>query len=34
MPMFSSEMTPKEIRGQVGSFYQLFFTFGIFTSYW
>ena len=34
VPMFSSEMVPKEIRGQVGSFYQLMFTFGIFTSYW
>ncbi len=34
VPMFSSEMTPKEIRGQVGSFYQLMFTLGIFTSYW
>lgn len=32
--MFSSEMVPKEIRGQVGSFYQLMFTMGIFTSYW
>lgn len=27
IPMFSSEMTPKELRGQVGSFFQLFFTF-------
>lgn len=34
VPMFSSEMTPKEIRGQIGSFFQWFFTFGIFTSYW
>jgi sugar porter (SP) family MFS transporter len=34
VPMFSSEMTPKEIRGQVGSFFQWFFTFGIFVSYW
>lgn len=34
VPMFSSEMVPKEIRGQVGSFYQLMFTLGIFTSYW
>ncbi|TKA29020.1 hypothetical protein B0A50_03432 [Salinomyces thailandicus] len=34
VPMFSSEMTPKQIRGQVGSFYQLMFTLGIFTSYW
>lgn len=34
VPMFSSEMSPKELRGQIGSFFQLFFTFGIFTSYW
>ncbi|KAK2614731.1 hypothetical protein N8I77_001536 [Diaporthe amygdali] len=34
VPMFSSEMAPKEIRGQIGSFFQWFFTFGIFTSYW
>ncbi|KAF1346599.1 MFS sugar transporter-like protein [Delphinella strobiligena] len=34
VPMFSSEMSPKELRGQIGSFYQLFYTFGIFTSYW
>ncbi|CAM1507519.1 Fc.00g071600.m01.CDS01 [Cosmosporella sp. VM-42] len=34
IPMFSSEMVPKELRGQIGSFFQLFFTFGIFTSYW
>jgi sugar porter (SP) family MFS transporter len=34
VPMFSSEMTPKELRGQIGSFFQWFFTFGIFVSYW
>lgn len=34
VPMFNAEMTPKQIRGQVGSFYQLMFTLGIFTSYW
>ena len=34
VPMFSSEMCPKQIRGQVGSFYQLMYTLGIFTSYW
>lgn len=34
VPMFSSEMSPKSMRGQIGSFYQLFYTFGIFTSYW
>lgn len=27
VPMFSSEMAPKEMRGQVGSFFQWFFTF-------
>jgi MFS family permease len=34
VPMFLGEMSPKELRGRIGSFYQLFFTFGIFTSYW
>lgn len=34
VPMFSSEMSPKEIRGKIGSFFQWFFTFGIFVSYW
>lgn len=34
VPMFSGEMTPKQIRGQVGSLYQFMFTLGIFTSYW
>ncbi|KAE8451479.1 hypothetical protein EG329_003552 [Mollisiaceae sp. DMI_Dod_QoI] len=34
VPMFSSEMAPKQLRGQIGSFFQLFYTFGIFTSYW
>jgi MFS family permease len=34
VPMFSAEMTPKQMRGQIGSFYQLMFTIGIFTSYW
>lgn len=28
VPMFSSEMVPKNLRGQIGSFYQLFYTFG------
>jgi len=27
VPMFSSEMAPKELRGQIGSFFQWFFTF-------
>ena len=34
VPMYSSEMAPKELRGQIGCFFQLLFTFGIFTSYW
>ncbi|TPX09061.1 uncharacterized protein E0L32_001677 [Thyridium curvatum] len=34
VPMFSSEMVPKEMRATCGSFFQWFFTFGIFTSYW
>lgn len=33
VPMFNSEMMPKELRGQVGSFFQWFYTFGIFISY-
>ncbi|KAJ8114472.1 hypothetical protein ONZ43_g4895 [Nemania bipapillata] len=33
VPMFNSEMMPKELRGQVGSFFQWFYTFGIFVSY-
>jgi MFS family permease len=28
VPMFNSEMAPKELRGQIGSFFQLFYTFG------
>ncbi|KAK4982363.1 hypothetical protein LTR66_009320 [Elasticomyces elasticus] len=34
LPMFNGEVMPKEMRGQVGSFFQWFYTFGIFTSYW
>ena len=34
VPMYSSEMTPRELRGQIGCFFQLFFTLGIFFSYW
>ncbi|KAI1194454.1 putative MFS quinate transporter [Nemania serpens] len=33
VPMFNSEMMPKELRGQIGSFFQWFYTFGIFVSY-
>lgn len=34
VPMYSSEMTPKELRGRIGCFFQLFYTIGIFVSYW
>lgn len=34
VPMYSAEMTPREIRGRCGSFYQWMYTWGIFTSYW
>lgn len=30
----SAEMSPKEIRGQLGSLFQFFFTLGVMTSYW
>lgn len=26
VPMYNSEMTPKELRGQIGSFFQFFYT--------
>jgi hypothetical protein len=32
VPMFSSEIAPKEIRGQIGNFFQWFYTFG--ESFW
>lgn len=34
IPMYSAEMSPKEIRGQLGSMFQFFFTLGVMTSYW
>ena len=34
VPLYSSEMSPKELRGRIGSGYQWLFTWGIFTSYW
>lgn len=34
VPMYSAEMTPKEIRGRCGSFYQWMYTWGIFLAYW
>lgn len=34
VPLYSSEMSPKELRGRIGSGYQFLFTWGIFCSYW
>lgn len=34
VPMYSSEMSPPELRGQIGCFFQFFFTIGILISYW
>lgn len=34
VPIYSSEMSPPELRGQIGCFFQLFFTLGSFASYW
>lgn len=34
IPMSSSKTSPKHLRGQIGCFFQLFYTLGIFTSYW
>jgi MFS family permease len=34
VPMYSAEMTPKEIRGRCGSFYQWMYTWGVFSAYW
>lgn len=34
IPVYLSEMSPKEIRGRLGSCYQLMFTVGILISYW
>ena len=34
MPMYSAEMTPKEIRGRCGSFYQWLYTWEILIAYW
>ncbi|KAK0654654.1 putative quinate permease [Lasiodiplodia hormozganensis] len=34
VPQYNAEMSPKEIRGRLGSFFQMAFTLGIFTSYW
>ncbi|KAJ9482684.1 hypothetical protein VN97_g10729, partial [Penicillium thymicola] len=34
IPIYMSEMSPKEIRGRLGSCYQLTYTVGILVSYW
>lgn len=34
VPLYASEMSPKELRGRIGSGYQFLFTWGIFASYW
>ncbi|KAJ6139757.1 hypothetical protein N7471_006243 [Penicillium samsonianum] len=34
IPIYMSEMSPKEIRGRLGSCYQLAYTVGILVSYW
>ncbi|KAF2450549.1 putative MFS sugar transporter [Karstenula rhodostoma CBS 690.94] len=34
IPMYSAEMAPKHLRGQLGTLFQGCFTLGVFTSYW
>lgn len=34
VPMFCAEMAPKNMRGQLGSCFQLFFALGVCVSYW
>lgn len=34
VPMFSAEMAPKNLRGQLGSMFQVGFAFGVCVSYW
>ena len=34
VPLYASEMSPKTMRGRIGSGYQFLFTWGIFCSYW
>ena len=34
VPIYMSEMSPKEVRGRLGSSYWLMFTSGILASYW
>jgi MFS family permease len=33
VPMYSSEMVPKELRGQIGSFFQLMYTMSVNASF-
>ncbi len=34
IPMYSAEMAPKEMRGQLGACFQLFFALGVMIAYW
>lgn len=34
IPMYSAEMSPKEIRGRLGACFQLFFAIGVMIAYW
>ncbi|KAK5798259.1 hypothetical protein VI817_004550 [Penicillium citrinum] len=34
IPMYSAEMSPKEIRGRLGACFQLFFALGVMIAYW
>ncbi|KAK7543045.1 MFS sugar transporter-like protein [Phyllosticta citricarpa] len=34
VPMFNAEMSPTHLRARLGSFFQFFYTLGVFTSYW
>ncbi|KAJ5899592.1 hypothetical protein N7495_004336 [Penicillium taxi] len=34
VPMYSAEMSPKEIRGRLGACFQLFFALGVMIAYW
>lgn len=34
IPIFAAEMAPKEVRGNLGSCFQLFFAGGVCVSYW
>lgn len=34
VPMYAAEMSPKELRGRLGSCFQLFFALGVMVAYW